>query len=105
MEEAPADRSEDRLADEHRDPDDRQEDREDDEHEGCRTGGSDTTDLARDRGRFCLGKIDVGDDEGHPGIADGTELGAQTGRWLARLARRRPGTGRWWGAGRRRCCR
>ena len=105
VEDAPADRPEDGLADEHRRPDDREEDREDDEHECRRTGRRDAADLAGDRRRFGLGEIDVGDDEGHRGIADRADLGAQTRRRLARLAglaRRRPGTGRWWRAGRRR---
>ena len=93
VEDAPAHRAEDPFPDPQRQADDEEEDGEDDERDGQRAERRDPADLARDRARFGLGQVDVGDDERHERIAGGAELGAESRRRLARAARALRGGG------------
>ena len=104
VDDPPAHRAEDPLAEPERDADDEQEDGEDDEDEGERPEGDDPADLAGDGRRLGLGQVDVGQDERHRRVAGRADLGAQARRglaWPAAAGRRgrRCGGGRW-GSGR-----
>ena len=94
VDDAPAHRAEDPLADPERQADDEEEDGEDDQGDRQGTERRDATDLAGDRARFGLGQVDVGDDERHERVAGGADLRAKSRRRLPRSARAsRPGGG------------
>ena len=95
MEDAPAKRSEDPLAEEQRCADDGQDEREQDERDRDPDEGRDLRDLPGDRRRFGPGEIDVRLDQQQARIADRADRRAQAGR--RRGAGWRYRAGRWLG--------
>jgi hypothetical protein len=87
VEQPPADRAEDPLPKEERQPDREQERREDPGPDRQADEARDSLDLVRDLLELRLGQLDVGLDEAPAGVARRADLGTQA-RWLGWRRRR-----------------